>query len=232
MTGVVLLLGLVPSGTETPAEAPPHRRVQGGAGLDAVVLDRGPSPMADREADTLALAVAQASVLSAYAAEHDVLPVALGAAFSDDLALAARLDALGERIAAERATFSGSAEYVVAVERTGPAPPAAEPPAAAGYLRRRQADRDARRTVEAERRAFAGRVVAALRKTGASVAAPRAPSGTTLLTVSALIQRTSAGAAAAELEALSPEAARLGLALRMVGPCAPFSFVATEPLHG
>jgi hypothetical protein len=231
MTGVVLLLGLVPSAAEPPAVAPSHRRVPGTRGLDAVVLDCGPSLAADGEAEAMALAVAQASVLSAYAAEHDVLPVALGAAFSDDRALAARVGALADRIAAERAALAGSAEYVVAVERSGPPPAVAEAPAAAGYLRRRQADRDARRTIEAERRAFLGRVVAALRETGAPVAAPRTPSGNALLTVSALIRRPSAGAAAAALGALAPEAARLGLGLRMVGPCAPFSFVTREPFH-
>jgi hypothetical protein len=230
MTAVVLLLGLVPTTADTPGDAPPHRRVRGGAGLDAVVLDRASMRDTDAEAGALALAVAQASVLSAYAAGHDVVPVALGAVFSDDRALAARLGALGERIAAERTALAGAVEYVVAVERSGPPPPAAEPPEPQGYLRRRQADRVARRTVEAERRAFAGRMIAVLRQSGARVAAPRTPPGNALLTVSALIRRTSAGATVAALESLAPEAARLGLGLRMVGPCAPFSFVATERL--
>jgi hypothetical protein len=210
--------------------APPHRRVACAGGLHALVIDRV-VPEADAEGEALALAVTQAAILSAYAARDDVLPVALGAAFSDDRALAAHLAAIAPQVAVLRAALAEAAEYVVAIETVGATPlaPAVE---AAGYLRRRQADRDARRNLDAARRAFAARVLAVLGASGAPVAAPRAPDRTSLLTVSALVRRRSAGEAAAALAALAPEAARLGLGLRMIGPCAPFSFVTGGAIHG
>jgi hypothetical protein len=230
MTACVLLLGLVAADAECPADAPAHRRVSFAGGIDALVIDGAPAS-ADAEADGLALAVAQARILSAYAAREDVLPVALGAAFSDDVALARHLEPAMLAIMAQRVALAGSAEYVVAIDKLDHAP-AAPDAAHMGHLRRRQAERDARRNLETARHAFAARVVATLDRSGAPVASPRAADRTRLLTVSALIHRQSAGRAAAAIAALAPEAERLGLGLRMIGPCAPFSFVSPLYSHG
>jgi hypothetical protein len=229
---VVLLLGLVDGSAVTPDGAPAHRRVASAGGLDALVTDRHPPRTdTDPEAEAVALALGQAAILSAYACGHDVLPVALGAAFSDDAALVRHLDAIASEIAEQRTAFAGMAEYVIAIETTA-SPSAAPQAAAAPYLRRRQAERDARRAMDSSRHDFAARVLAALRQSGATLAAPRAPARRSLLTVSALLSRRSVGDAAAALDALSPIAAPLGLGVRMVGPCAPFSFVAPGPARG
>lgn len=231
MTTVILLLGLVGQGAAVPAEAPHHRRVRCADGLDAIVIDREPSAEEAPEAEALALATAQAAILSAYAAKDDVLPVALGAAFSADMALVCHLAPAAPRIARDRAALSGAAEYVVAIDVVTSATGAAGT-APGGHLRRRQAERDARRMIDAARRMFAERVVSMLGAEAARLAEPRAAKGTTLLTVSALLLRDTAAEAVATLAALAPEAARLGLGLRMIGPCAPFSFVAPERALG
>jgi hypothetical protein len=231
MTGVVVLLGIVSGDAETPPATPPHRRVRFGGGCDALVVDRTAAEADDPHAAALSLALTQAAVLSAYAGRFDVLPMALGAAFSDDGALSAGLRAAGPSLRAAREALVGSAEYVVAVDDGGPLPEG-QPPPETGYLRRRQADRDARRHLVEARRSFVDRILRALDTTCSRVAPPRTPVRGGGLTISALVPRASAADATAALEALEPEAARLGLGLRLIGPCAPFSFVSTEPLHG
>jgi hypothetical protein len=221
MSEVVILLGLVPDGAETPGDAPAHRRIPCAGGLHAIVIGRAPL---DGDDAAIALAMTQAAVLSAYAVREDVLPVALVSAFSDDRTLAAHVAANMPRIAAERDAITGAAEYVVAIETSG-VPSPAPAPADTGYLRRRQAEIAARREAEAARRDFAVMVLAELGRRSARVAPPRAPNRSSVLTVSALLRRASVAETAASLAALAPEAARLSLGLRMIGPCAPFSFV-------
>lgn len=230
MTTVVLLLGLVDRDAPFPAGAPCHRRVSCGDGLDAIVIDQEPPRGEAPECEALALATVQAAVLSAYAVRDDVLPVALGAAFSGDDALAAHLSANAWRLDADREALAGAAEYVVAMD-AGDAAPAAPDIGVSGYLRRKQAERGRGRDLDAARRSFAARVLTALDAAGASLAPPRRSQGTTLFTVSALLQRERAAEATRALAALAPEAGQLGLELRMIGPCAPFSFVAREPTH-
>ncbi len=232
MTGVVVLLGIVSADAETPSAAPPHRRVRFGGGCDALAVDRPAPGEDDPETAALSLALTQAAVLSAYAARHDVLPVALGAAFSDDGAMVGRLSALGPRLGAAREALVDNVEYVVALDVSGRRMPEVQPPPETGYLRRRQADRDIRRDLVVARCCFVDRVLRTLDTTCSRVAPPRTPARGGGLTISALVHRASASDATAALEALEPEAAWLGLGLRMIGPCAPFSFVPTDALHG
>jgi hypothetical protein len=230
MRSVPLLLGLVDSAARTPP-APPHRRVRSASGLDALVLDTRPQAEGDPEGEALGWAVAQAAILSAYAAQDDVLPVALGAAFTGDGALVAHLEALAPWIAARRAALAGVTEYVVAIDASEVPAPAPDAGTGNDYLRRRKAQRDVRRSLEADRHAFATCVIAALRAAGARLADPRAAVRNSLVTVSALLPRKDVSAAIEALKALAPEGQRLGLAVRMVGPCAPFSFVSPEAPH-
>jgi hypothetical protein len=231
MTTVILLLGLVARTADVPTDAPHHRRVPCGGDLDALVIDRKPPAGEAPESEALALAGEQAAILSAYAATDDVLPVALGAAFSRDTALHVHLAAAAPRIAADRSALAGMAEYVVAIGISGDGAVTPDP-APSGYLRRKQAERETSRGRDVARRDFAARVVAALVAAGASLALPRAPQSAALVSVSALLPRNSASQVAAALAALAPEAGQLGLELRMIGPCAPFSFVQGEVACG
>lgn len=230
MTAVSLLLGLVDGAARTPV-SPPHRRVRVAPGLDALVLDTWSQAEGDHESAALDWAMAQATILSAYAARDDVLPVALGAAFSSDDALVAHLEGIAPWIATKRAALAGATEFVVAIDARDMPTPAIDEGTGNDYLRRRKAQRDARRMLEVDRSAFATRVITALGNVGAQLADPRAVVRNSLVTVSALLNRSDIPAAASALEELAPEGHRLGLAVRMVGPCAPFSFVSPEPDH-
>lgn len=224
----LLLFGLVPRTSVTPDTSPPHRRVACEDGLDAIVTEAGTQAETDPEAHALQLAMLQAAVLSAYAMEGDVLPVALGSAFSGHAALAAHLRAQSPLVAAERAAILGAAEYIVAIDKRQMAPPAPANCPGSGYLRQRQSERTARGQLDRDRRAFVSQVVSTLRRAGARLASPRVPSSGSFITVSALLRRSAAGEMAAALDALGSEASRLALSIRMIGPCAPFSFVAQD----
>ena len=221
----LLLLGLVPGASEAPDAAPVHLRVACGNGLDAIMTTTTAVPETEPEVEALRLAMLQASILSAYAVAGDVLPVALGAAFSDRNALVAHLRILSPQVEAERTALCGSAEYVVAIDKREPVPLPAGLPEESSYLRRRQAERNARRSLDHDRQALVSRVLSALRLADARLAPPRKPGHASLVTVSALLRRTAAADVATALDALGPEASRLALGLRMIGPCAPFSFV-------
>jgi hypothetical protein len=230
--GPLLLLGLVPGSSNLPHGMLLHHRIPCDGGLDALAADAVTPDEQDPEAEAVRLAVLQASILSAYAATGDVLPVALGAAFSGDAALIAHLRSHAARIEAERTALSGSAEYVLAIKRRSSPPPAAGPAAGTGYLRRRQAERGDRRDLESDRRSLAARALHALQAAGAQLAPPHSPSPDALISVSALLRRSAVAEAAGALSALGSEATRLGLAMRMIGPCAPFSFVSPDRDHG
>lgn len=223
---VPLLLGIVADQAAPPAAAPLHRRVPCVGGIHALVLDIEPPAVASDEAEVFGWAVAQNAILSAYAVLHDVLPVALGSAFSCDAALAANLGEQAGPLARKRANLAGLVEYVVALDLSGSSVTLAEQAAGGSeYLRVRRAARDVRRTLSDERRAFLDRLTQAVALDAARMTPPKASGRGTLSTFSALLPRDAMPSAKDALKRLAPEAERLGLALRLVGPCAPFSFV-------
>ena len=223
MSRFALLMGLVDRGLSAPAGAPPHRRLSGPAGLDAVLIDR----TAEDGTEAMGLALAQVAILSAYAAQGDVLPVALGAAFSGDAAVTTHLAALEPELQARRTALAGRAEWLVAIEK-GAAPPPPRLAEGANHLRRRQAEIRARRDTELARHDFITAVMGACGTGQIRVDASPARSPASLAVVAALVHRTAADGLREKLSALAPDGARLGLALRLVGPCAPFSFIGRE----
>jgi hypothetical protein len=231
MSEVVLLLGFVDAKATQPSEAAPHRRLSFGDSLDAIVINVPRDAPEAREVQAMDLALAQISILSAYAAEHDVLPVALGAAFSGDDALLDHLTTIAPRIQTQRAALVGRSEWIVAIDSlsSGAAVPKAEAP---GYLRRRQAEIRARHDMEAARGEYLSSVVRAFGTAQVRLGRPQSRSHATLATIAALVHRAAAETARAKLEELAPEGERLGLALRLIGPCAPFSFTLAEEADG
>lgn len=226
---VPLILGLVSENAAPAIAAPPHRRVPFAKGLHALVIDIVPSNGAPDETEAIGWAVVQSAVLSAYAERHDVLPVALGSAFSSDAALSSSLSKQEKSISRQRAELAGRVEYVIAIDLTD-LPGGVAEPAAGGtdYLRLRMAARDARRRLTEDRRTFLNRLIEAIAVHAVGLTTPKGGGAETLSTVSALLPRDGVALAKEALEQLAPEAERLGLGLRFVGPCAPFSFVARE----
>ena len=230
MSRVVMLLGLVDRDAATPPDVPPHRRVPSSSGLDAILIDETAAEGAP-EVKAMELALAQVSILSAYASEDDVLPVALGAAFSGDDALLAHLDAAAPLLHAQRAEIGGRSEWIVAIDRQrpdGPRPRRED----GGYLRRRQAEISARRHMETARGDFVASVIGALGTGPVRLGRPQARSRQSLAVVAALVDRAAEDSVRSRLEVLAAEGERLGLALRLIGPCAPFSFIAAEGRDG
>jgi hypothetical protein len=231
MSTLAMLIGFVDACADTPPGVPAHRRVPCGGRLDAVLVDRAPGAQDGPGVEATELALAQVAILSAYVAETDVLPVALGAAFSSEDALRAHLAPLMERLHARRRALAGQCEWLVAIDGNGSG--AAPPPAAgAGYLRRRQAERQARHDLSAARRAFVGGVIGAFDGGEVRLRAQDGGPRGSLAVVAGLVHRAALGPLRARLEDLAAEGERLGLALRLIGPCAPFSFVATEGPDG
>ena len=223
MTGL-LLLGLVPAGTASLVTDPPHLRLQG-RGFDALALPlaRISAPPAT-EAWAVEAALAQNAVLSAHAATGDVLPVAIGAAFSGAAALGRYLDANAPVLTARMQRIAGRAEYIVQLLPTAlPAPDLPEPASGTAYLRRRSASREVRRSLGRERQLFAERVAAAIEAED-RVARPLKPGGA-LLDLCLLLERGRSAALVAHLRSLGDAAERVGLRLRLIGPCPPHSFV-------
>jgi hypothetical protein len=230
MSPVVMLLGFVDLDAATPPDVPLHRRVPFRGGLDAILIDDAAVEGAP-EVKAMELALAQVSILSAYAASDDVLPVSLGAAFSGDGALLAHLDAAVPLLLAQRAVIAGQSEWIVAIDRQRPdeARPRIE---GAGYLRRRQAEISARRDTETARGAFVTSVIQAFGTGDVRLDGPQARSRESLAVVAALVQRAAAEGVRRRLEVLAAEGESLGLALRLIGPCAPFSFIAAVGCDG
>lgn len=230
MSGVVLLLGFVDRHAATPSDVPTHRRVPSSGDLDAILIDAAAVEGAP-ELEGMELAMAQVSILSAYAAKDDVLPVALGAAFSGDEALHAHVDAAAPLLHAQRAAIAGRSEWIVAIDRQRP-DEASQRSEGPGYLRRRQAEIGARRDLERARGAFISSVIQAVGTGEVRLGRPQARPRESLAVVAALVKRAGADGVTKRLEELAAEGERLGLALRLIGPCAPFSFMAAEGRDG
>lgn len=226
MTGL-LLLGLVPASAAPVATDPVHLRLCG-QGFDALALplDRLAAAPAT-EAWAVEAALAQNAVLSAYAATGDVLPVAIGAGFSGPAALGRYLGASAPALAARMQRLAGQAEYILRLlpgAVPAPAPPAAGEGGAA-FLRRRSASRERRRSLGQQRQVFAAGLAAGLAGfIRARIARPQKPGGA-LLDLCLLVDRCESAALVAHLGGLAAEAGELGLTLRLIGPCAPHSFV-------
>ena len=229
MSETVLLLCLVPAGTGRPDGARLHRRVPAGP-FDAVAVDVAPSMLLDDDPDAmLDLAMLQNDILTAYAAGGDVLPVALGAAFSNDRSLRRHLDADQGRLAQLTHRLAGRAEYILALELE---PETAVRPTngitgGADFLQARKALRDDRRTL-AERRSI---MVAEVTRCALAKAEDHVLHGAAkgrLLSVSLLSRRDAIADLARAMSGLASECADLGLALRVIGPCAPMSFADEE----
>ena len=228
MSETVLLLCLVPAGTGRPDGARSHRRVPAGP-FDAVAVDVAPSMLLDDDPKAmLDLAMLQNDILTAYAAGGDVLPVALGAAFSNDRSLRRHLDADQGRLAQLTHRLEGRAEYILALELE---PETAVRPinvtGGADFLQARKALRDDRRTL-AERRST---MVAEVTRCALAKAEDHVLHGAAkgrLLSVSLLLRRDATADLARAMSGLASQCADLGLALRVIGPCAPMSFAGEE----
>lgn len=217
----LLLLGLVPADAPHPSAAPPHLRLRAGPGRDALAA----ALPEDGTAPALDWAILQNALLSAYAEQGDVLPVALGAAFSSQEALLAHLETALAQLEERAARLSGRVEYLMTVDAAA-APVRTDMPEAAGYLRQRQAARDRRRTRTEARARLVADLVDLAETLGAEVRRHAVAAPDRIALLSALVPRTAEAALRQGGTGLAADAAAAGATVRMIGPCAPFSFAA------
>nr|RDS93320.1 gas vesicle protein GvpFL [Cereibacter sphaeroides f. sp. denitrificans] len=231
MSGL-LLLGVVAGRGICPAKTPPHLRLDGDAYAAILLsLDCLPSDPASPEWAVQA-ALAQNAILSAYAATEDVLPVALGAAFTGIAAVRRHLDAERATLDAGMERLAGRAEYVVQLIAEQVAD-AGAPALASGsaFLKARSARHDQRRHLARERAGFARATAEELASLSCGAGArPLKPDGP-LLDLSLLVVRDREPVLLEAAEACSRAGSRLALSVRLIGPCAPFSFLTETSDH-
>ncbi|ARE42209.1 putative gas vesicle protein [Rhodovulum sp. P5] len=230
MSGQLLLLGLVAAGGTERSVDQPHRRVPAGPDMDALVMALDDiSEDTASEAWAIKAALAQNTVLSAYAAAEDVMPVAIGAAFSGDAALLQHLERSAETLKRQMAQLAGKTEYLFRLLPEAPAAelarPVVPPQSGVAYLKQRRAKRDTRRHLGDDRKAFTDAATAALSAAALECVVRPTRSGDAILDLSLLIRRDQVEALVEAARALSDAAEALNLRIRMVGPCAPHSFI-------
>ncbi|MEM6824825.1 MAG: GvpL/GvpF family gas vesicle protein, partial [Pseudomonadota bacterium] len=226
VTNPLVLLGFVPRGVPAPPAAPPHHCVPFGE-LSAIVINADTHNLERQASDAiLELAVTQNSLLSAYCEAHDVLPVALGAVFSCEAAVIEHLCSEESRIWQHWSGITGRAEYLVTLDLDSSIPEPAPRLQSGGveYLRARRRIRDDR-AMQADRRL---RCASDICRTAVSCAERHVVSRTghgRLASLSLLVRRGDVGAMTESMEDAASEAEKLGLLLRVIGPCAPTSFI-------
>ncbi|ACM03605.1 GvpL/GvpF family gas vesicle protein [Cereibacter sphaeroides] len=228
MSGL-LLLGVVSGRKICPAITPPHQRLDGdGYAAILLSLDRLPSDPSSPEW-AMQAALAQNAILSAYAATEDVIPVALGAAFTGIAAVRRHLDAERATLDTKMGRLAGRAEYLVQLFAEQIADPGAPAPASgSAFLKARSARHDQRRHLARERAGFARATAQQLASLSCSAwARPLKPDGP-LLDLSLLVVRERVPVLLKAAQACSRGGSHLALSTRLIGPCAPFSFLA-EP---
>lgn len=226
-----LLIGVIRDGAQAPCaiDAPPHHRVRA-AGWIGLAIGVDADVSMDEADRTLALAEQQHVVLAQYIKSHDVLPIALGAAFSSTDAIAAHLRDTTHQIGLLFDRIEGRCEFLLHLSLAVPQSHGSVETSEGGaaFLRKRQTARDARRALAERRDAFRQSVKSYITSFSQDSRA-RPVAGPDLLSDHALlVDRTDIGPLAASLKARSAESDALGIAMRLVGPLPAYSFVARE----
>ena len=218
----LLLIGVTP-GRAKPSNCPVHRRIEG-PGWTALALEVTPDDAA-HEDTALAWAAAQNDVLSAYIRAVDVLPVPLGAVFSDTTALTAHATTAWPHWSAALKGIQGACEFVLRIEADKARPQPSTAPSGSAYLRQRLTARDDRATLSHRRNTFIGTLATMVERH--AVSTRRRDGG--LLCMTLLVRRTTCDALIASLSGHASEARALGLSCTLIGPSPAYSFAEQEP---
>ena len=224
---VRMLAGVVPSGTPRPETAPEHHRIEHGAliGLAFDVDDR-PLPEAEDAERTLAWADRQMRLLCAYVETADVLPVALGAAFSSTDAIAENLADRGAAFGTLLRPLIGHVELALHLGQCRDSAPRRTPSGVGGrrFLEARQKRRNARRDRAMALRSLVEGIDDALRTCASEVRHRDPTREDRIADWSVLVPRDRLTACARALETPASLARGEGAAVRLIGPLPAFSF--------
>jgi len=220
----LMLIGIVPAGTPSPAGLPDHCTIPSGPWTGLALSLPEEIDLAGEEG-TIRFARARHEILCCYAASADVLPVAAGGGFANADAVARRIADDAERIASLHARLAGYVEYALAIDVGPDVTPAVAAGSGRDHLRQRARMRDQRGARGEGRRSFVERLG---RDIGGRAAASRTVAGRSaprLARIDMLLRREDIAPCAAALSERLPEAGTLSLNLSLTGPYPPFSFL-------
>ncbi|ETX29359.1 GvpL/GvpF family gas vesicle protein [Roseivivax isoporae] len=227
----VVLVGLVPREAPAPTDAPDHARLPAG-GMTALALGVDRDALAD-EVTLTAWALRQDHLLSACIAVGDVMPVALGAIFSDMAALVRHVERHAGSLCAGLASVAARVECRLDITDVAKSAVRSAEPSCSGseFLHRRArhrsraSDLDARRSelLAALDIRLGGIVEARHDLPGRAGAARR---------TALLLRRDRVRDLVALVAGVAGDAAALGARIALVGPLPPHSFLREEPCHG
>jgi hypothetical protein len=224
----LLLIGLVSATAPSLPEAGAHLHLTGET-LAALAIETSLADETDDAARMLDWAGAQNRILAHYIQTTDVLPVSLGAVFSDPEVLLAHLSAEGPALEAALAPLRGRSEYILRVipdATTNSAPAMADGTNGAQFLAARHRARDQRRHRARDRRHFVQMLDSALAQWAEASATRDSTGKDQLWDVSLLVPRANADPLIAGLQDWGARADALDLCLRLVGPTPAYSFAA------
>lgn len=221
-----VLMGVLPHHTETPHNAPPHYRIKSGM-FDGLIIDCASDTDWAQDAVVEGIARQQHELLCCYAEANDVLPSAFGAVFSSQAMVAEHLHALEPELVRSSQRLHGHVEYRLNVlPGSKPVIAGSDDASHDSHLRRRQIARNQRRTAQEQRRRLIEnlggsieRVCRTLLRRPADVSMER------LGCFDILIARAQVSKCIEALHGFDPDLQNAGLALQLVGPSPPFSFM-------
>ncbi len=225
----LLLIGALSPSAPTPKTLP-HLRLRCGP-LDALAIDAdadAPATPGEAEARTLDWARRQTAILCDYVAASDVLPVKIGAAFSDACAVIRHVRAAAPLFRRIDAQLCARVEFAVSLRETETAA-AAEPDRGnidgRAYLRRGRNLRDRRAGRNAERRRFVAGIGEQLCGPGRLVRRDQPRDRLSPARWSVLLPREEVSTLLSDLNGSAETAGRLGFVIEAVGPWPAFSFL-------
>ncbi|MEM7520413.1 MAG: GvpL/GvpF family gas vesicle protein [Pseudomonadota bacterium] len=220
-----LLLGLVDGCCAPLHLTTSHKRLKVG-GWTALATPVVPQDAAQEEG-LLAWAMTQNAVLTDYVTTVDVLPMPLGAVFSDEASMVAYIEAHQQLFSAEFSRMSGACEYALWVreKHAAPVPQKAEmAKTGRSFLQARGQVQATRRTRNHDRQSFVQSLLRSAEKHSSLQHARSPKDGRVLADVSLLVRRDSHRRLIKGLEARADAASGLGLDCRLVGPSPAYSF--------
>ena len=216
-----MLIGALATARPAPPGTPHHQQIEGPR-WTGLALDLAADIDLDRADDTAKIAQQQHSVLCHYVIGGDVLPIAMGAVFSDNTAIKAHLCDAASGLDALANRMAGHVEYTLALARSHDAPDHMARQSGAGHLRARRAKRDRLRSRNST--GMLQTIVSDLRDVSTAHRLRGAQPGR-MGAIDLLIRRDLWSDCRKTLDAWAEHARTSGLVLTATGPYPPFSFI-------
>lgn len=221
------LHGLVPRRTRKARHGPIHDLVDCGAVFAIVSNYAGSNEFASLPPDAIAAwALEHNDILLGYCAHGPVLPMAVGAVFSDATAVRQGLDPDLDAYQAALDQLTDLREFTIQLRRTT-APQSAPDATADGkaFLRARQAKRDARKNLASKQRSFVQTLAEHAQGIAAQMTHPQTPHPEKAFECSVLMHISAIDDLRSLAQTQDIPATDIGFDLQISGPWPPYSFI-------